>query len=94
MKQDFRFHHKIRVRFSETDLQGIVFNANYLIYCDVAWTEYLRALGLTWHAMVQGGVDTVLARTHSSSSRPPALMRCSQSMCASRRSEPPAYFWV
>ncbi len=63
MKEDFRFHHKIRVRFGDTDLQAIVFNANFLIYYDVAWTEYFRALGLTWQAMISSGVDTVIART-------------------------------
>ena len=46
MKRDFNFNHKLRVRFGETDMQGIVFNGNYLTYYDVAWTEYFRALGL------------------------------------------------
>ena len=63
MKSDFRFHHDIRVRFADTDLQGIVFNANYLTYYDVAWTEYFRAVGFTWNDLLALGVDTVLART-------------------------------
>jgi acyl-CoA thioester hydrolase len=63
VKSDFRFHHKIRVRFADTDLQGIVFNGNYLTFYDVAWTEYFREIGLTWQAMIDSGVDTVLART-------------------------------
>jgi acyl-CoA thioester hydrolase len=63
VKSDFRFHHKIRVRFADTDLQGIVFNGNYLTFYDVAWTEYFREIGLTWKAMIDSGVDTVLART-------------------------------
>jgi acyl-CoA thioester hydrolase len=63
VKADFRFNHKLRVRFAETDLQGIVFNGNYLIYYDVAWTEYFRALGMTWKDIVETGADTVLART-------------------------------
>jgi acyl-CoA thioester hydrolase len=63
VKSDFRFHHDIRVRFADTDLQGIVFNGNYLTFYDVAWTEYFREIGLTWKAMIDSGVDTVLART-------------------------------
>lgn len=63
MKSDFHFHHDIRVRFADTDLQGIVFNANYLTFYDVAWTEYFREIGLTWKEMIDSGVDTVLART-------------------------------
>jgi acyl-CoA thioester hydrolase len=63
MKSDFRYHHDIRVRFADTDLQAIVFNANYLTYYDVAWTEYFRALGFEWKDLLALGVDTVLART-------------------------------
>ena len=63
MKSEFRFHHDIRVRFADTDLQGIVFNGNYLTYYDVAWTEYFRAVGFEWKDLLALGVDTVLART-------------------------------
>ncbi len=63
MKSDFRFHHDIRVRFADTDLQAIVFNANYLTYYDVAWTEYFRAAGFEWKDLLALGVDAVLART-------------------------------
>lgn len=63
MKSDFRFHHDIRVRFADTDLQAIVFNANYLTYYDVAWTEYFREIGFEWKDILDLGVDTVLART-------------------------------
>ena len=48
-KKDFAFRHPFRVRWSETDAQGVVFNARYLDYADIAITEYWRASG--WHAM-------------------------------------------
>jgi acyl-CoA thioester hydrolase len=63
VKADFNFNHKLRVRFAETDMQGIVFNGNYLTYYDVAWTEYFRAMGMAWKDIVETGADTVLART-------------------------------
>jgi len=63
VKSDFRFHHDIRVRFADTDLQAIVFNANYLTYYDVAWTEYFREIGFEWKDLLALGVDSVLART-------------------------------
>jgi acyl-CoA thioester hydrolase len=63
MRSDFRFHHDIRVRFADTDLQAIVFNGNYLTYYDVAWTEYFRELGFSYRELIERGVDTVLART-------------------------------
>jgi acyl-CoA thioester hydrolase len=63
VRADFKFHYKLRVRFAETDLQGIVFNGNYLTYYDVAWTEYFRAIGFEWKDILATGADTVLART-------------------------------
>ncbi|NIO41556.1 MAG: YbgC/FadM family acyl-CoA thioesterase [Burkholderiales bacterium] len=44
-KSDFRFIHRLRVRWSEVDKQGIVFNGHYLTYFDVGVTEYYRAIG-------------------------------------------------
>lgn len=41
----FRFFHPFRVRYSEIDGQGVVFNAHYLTYFDTAITEYFRWLG-------------------------------------------------
>jgi acyl-CoA thioester hydrolase len=43
---DFAFTHPVRVRWSETDAQGVVFNARYLDYADVAITEYNRAVNI------------------------------------------------
>ena len=42
MSDPFRF--LLRVRYGECDAQGIVFNARWGDYVDVAVTEYLRAL--------------------------------------------------
>lgn len=42
---DFKFHHRIRVRYGEIDGQNVVFNARYLDYADIAVTEYWRATG-------------------------------------------------
>jgi acyl-CoA thioester hydrolase len=45
-RDDFSFFHSIRVRWSEVDMQGIVFNGHYLTYFDVSFTEYWRQTGL------------------------------------------------
>jgi acyl-CoA thioester hydrolase len=44
----------LRVRFGECDMQGVVFNARYLDYVDIAITEYMRVI---W-----GGIDDLLSR--------------------------------
>ena len=52
-RQDFRCFHRLRVRWSEVDIQKIVFNAHYLTYADCAMTEYWRALALPYEAGMQ-----------------------------------------
>lgn len=47
-RQDFRFFHRLRVRWAEVDMQKIVFNAHYLMYVDTAVADYWRALALPY----------------------------------------------
>ncbi len=51
----FRYYFPLRVRFAETDMQGIVFNGNYLNYTDTAVTEYFRHLSYPYQEMVKAG---------------------------------------
>jgi acyl-CoA thioester hydrolase len=55
------FRHRLRVRYAECDPQGIVFNANYLLYVDVTFTELWRAAVGPWQEMVDSGYDCVVA---------------------------------
>jgi len=57
-RQDFRFFHRLRVRWAEVDMQKIVFNAHYLMYFDTAVADYWRALALPYEeAMHELGGD-------------------------------------
>jgi acyl-CoA thioester hydrolase len=56
------FRYRLRVRYGECDAQGIVFNARWVEYVDIAVTEYTRALfgsvhpaesGLDWRLVTQ-----------------------------------------
>ena len=47
-KDDFRFVHRLRVRWSEVDMQQIVFNAHYAMYMDTAICDYWRHLALPY----------------------------------------------
>lgn len=47
-RSDFRFFHRLRVRWAEVDMQKIVFNAHYLMYFDTAVTEYWRAMAFPY----------------------------------------------
>jgi acyl-CoA thioester hydrolase len=44
-RDDFTLAHRLRVRWAEVDMQGVVFNGHYLMYFDVAIAEYWRAIG-------------------------------------------------
>ncbi|MET4172257.1 acyl-CoA thioester hydrolase [Bradyrhizobium sp. LA6.1] len=57
-RENFWFFHPFRVRYSEIDGQGVVFNAHYLTYFDTTITEYFRALGFDQYADAQAsGID-------------------------------------
>ncbi|HYV21896.1 MAG TPA: thioesterase family protein [Candidatus Bathyarchaeia archaeon] len=46
------------MRFGETDLQAVVYYANYLVFAEVGRVAYLRALGIVYERdMVAQGVD-------------------------------------
>jgi acyl-CoA thioester hydrolase len=53
--------HSLRVRYGECDLQGIVFNAHYLNFFDTSITELWRSACGSYQAMLDRGVDIVLA---------------------------------
>jgi acyl-CoA thioester hydrolase len=51
----------MRVRFNECDPQGVVFYANYLMYFDVAMTEFWREAFGGYAEMIEGGTDAMVA---------------------------------
>ena len=60
---DWPVTYRRKIRFSDTDAQGIVFNGNYATYIDDTVTDYFDAIGLPWDAFTRSGHDMVLART-------------------------------
>jgi acyl-CoA thioester hydrolase len=53
--------HQLRVRYAECDPQGVVFNAHYLAYFDTSINELVRAACGSYQAMLDRGVDIVVA---------------------------------
>ena len=47
---------ELRVRYAETDQMGVVYHANYLAYCEVGRTEFVRAAGMSYREMEAAGV--------------------------------------
>ena len=50
--------HRVRVRYAETDMQGVVFNAHWLTYADDAVTRFFEQLGYDPAALWAGGADS------------------------------------
>lgn len=55
------FVHRLRVRYSECDQQGVVFNGQYLFFYDVAVTELFRERIGPYPEIVGRGYDIVVA---------------------------------
>jgi acyl-CoA thioester hydrolase len=49
-----------RVTYNETDQMGVVYHANYLIWCEMARTEHLRRTGVTYRELEEQGVYLVV----------------------------------
>jgi acyl-CoA thioester hydrolase len=54
----------LRVRFHECDPQGIVFNAHYLAYFDMASFEFFKEIFGSYDNLRARGVDTVVAESN------------------------------
>lgn len=52
----------LRVRYGECDAQGVVFNARYADYVDIAVTEFMRALFGSYQDLIESGMDTKVVR--------------------------------
>jgi acyl-CoA thioester hydrolase len=56
----FTFSVPIRVRFADTDAQGVVHNSTYLVWFEVARVEYLRAFAGGYQALRDHGIEALV----------------------------------
>jgi acyl-CoA thioester hydrolase len=54
----------LRVRYAETDAQGVVYHSNHVIYFEVGRGAYLRDLGFDYNDMEAAGVMIVVVDLH------------------------------
>jgi len=52
---------ELRVRYAETDQMGVVYHANYLAWCEVGRTDWIRAAGMSYRDMERSGVGLAVA---------------------------------
>jgi len=58
--EGYTFSTRVRVRFADTDAQGIAHNASYLVWFEVARVEYLRAFAGGYQALRERGVEAIV----------------------------------
>lgn len=63
--ETYPFAHRQRVRYGETDMQQVVYYANYLLYAEVGRIAYLRRLGVDYqHDFTDQGLDFTIGEAH------------------------------
>lgn len=61
---DFRFTTEVRVRFAETDAQGVVNNATYLVWFEVARVDYIAAFAGGYPALRARGIEAFVTEAN------------------------------
>jgi acyl-CoA thioester hydrolase len=58
--EGFSFTTRVRVRFADTDAQGIAHNAAYPVWFEVARVEYLRAFAGGYQSLRDSGIEALV----------------------------------
>lgn len=51
----------VRVRYAETDQMGVVYHANYLVWCEIGRTDFIRALGRSYAELERDGITLAVS---------------------------------
>jgi acyl-CoA thioester hydrolase len=46
---------ELRVRYGETDQMGVVYHPNYLVWCEIGRTDFIRASGVSYADLERRG---------------------------------------
>jgi acyl-CoA thioester hydrolase len=61
----FDFAAEIRVRFAETDAQGVVHNSNYFVWFEVARVEFLERFAGGYQRLRDLGIESFVLESHA-----------------------------
>ena len=62
--EGFTFSTTVRVRFADTDAQGIAHNSAYVVWFEVARVEYLRAFAGGYQTLRDHGIEALVLESH------------------------------
>jgi acyl-CoA thioester hydrolase len=78
---------EFRVRYSETDQMGVVYHTNYLVWCEIGRTDFIRASGSTYADLERRGVFLAVSEAsirYHSAARYDDLIRVETTLTAVR----------
>lgn len=52
------------MRYSETDQMGVVYHTNYLVWCEIGRTDFIRGSGLTYAELERRGILLAVAEAN------------------------------
>lgn len=52
---------EVRVRYAETDQMGVAYHANYLIWCEIGRTDFIRKAGMSYADMERDGLGLAVS---------------------------------
>jgi acyl-CoA thioester hydrolase len=55
---------EIRVRYAETDQMRVVYHSNYLVWCEVGRTDFMRQHGMPYTELERGGLGLTVCEYH------------------------------
>ena len=61
---DFRFETEVRVRFAETDAQGVAHNAVFLVWFEIARIDYLERFRGGYPQLRAEGIEALTIESH------------------------------
>ena len=62
--EGFTFSTTVRVRFADTDAQGIAHNSAYVVWFEVARVEYLREFAGGYQSLREQGIEALVLESH------------------------------
>ena len=63
--EGFAFAAPIRVRFAETDAQGVAHNSNYFVWFEVARVEFLERFAGGYQRLRDEGIESLVLESHA-----------------------------
>lgn len=52
---------EFRVRYAETDQMGVVYHTNYLVWCEMGRTDFIRARGRSYADLERAGIGLAVS---------------------------------